>query len=203
MRKSIQRGWAYCSSCTAIIQEEARRVYAQRQAEERERVEEQRRQRERAEEEARRKLRTLDDLHKLTGSQFEELIASLFKRDGYAVRRCGGSGDEGIDLVLELSGTKDVVQCKRWKADIGSPVVREFYGSMMHANARHGFIITTASYSQSARAFALGEADFAYFRPDLLHWIDGGYSSREETRQHAQGPMSDGQNVFDPRVVLG
>ena len=193
----------YCSSCTATMQEEARQAYAQRQAEERARAEEQRRQREHAEEEARRRLRTLEELQRLTGSQFEELIASLFQRDGYSVRRCGGSGDEGIDLILDLSDTKDVVQCKRWKSDIGSPVVREFYGSLMHANARHGFIITTASFSQNARAFALGKPISLIAGRQILRWIDGAYCSRDKTRQHAGSPRSDAGDGFDPYVVLG
>jgi hypothetical protein len=123
----------YCPSCTATVQEEARQAHEKWQAEERAKADEQRSQRDRAEEEARRRLHTLEDLHRLTGSQFEQLIASLFRRDGYVVRHCGGSGDEGIDLVVEVSDVKDVVQCKRWKSDIGSPVVRDFYGSLMHA----------------------------------------------------------------------
>jgi restriction system protein len=194
---------AYCADCTAKIQEEARRANAQRQAEERARVDEQRRQKERAEEEARRRLRTMEDLQRLTGTQFEELIASLFKRDGYVVRRCGGSGDEGIDLILELSDAKDVVQCKRWKSDIGSPIVREFYGSLMHANARHGFIITTASFSQSARAFALGKPISLIAGREILRWVDGAYSSREENRQRTHSPRRDVGDGFDPYVVLG
>jgi uncharacterized Zn finger protein (UPF0148 family) len=192
----------YCPSCVATTQGEERRAHAQRQAEEQAKADERRRQRERSEEEARRRLRTLDELHKLTGPKFEELIASLFKRDGYLVHRCGGSGDEGIDLILEMAETRDVVQCKRWKADVGSPVVRDFYGALMHANARHGFIITTASFSQSARAFARGKPISLISGSDILRWIDGVYSSRA-SRQHTQSAKSEAPNGFDAYVVLG
>ena len=145
----------------------------------------------------------MEGLNKLTGPQFEELIASLFKRDGYLVHRCGGSGDEGIDLILQVAGTKDVVQCKRWKADIGSPVVRDFYGALMHANARHGFIITTASFSQSARAFARGKPISLISGPDILRWIDGAYSSREGPQQRTESVRNNERNGFDAHVVLG
>ena len=82
---------------------------------------------------ARHRPKTLQELQRLTGTEFERLIASLFIEDGYVVSARGGSGDEGIDLILQIGTSRDVVQCKRWKSDIGSPVIREFYGSMMHA----------------------------------------------------------------------
>jgi restriction endonuclease Mrr len=101
--------------------------------------EERARQREQRKEDARRRLGTMDELHRLIGRQFEELIASLFRKDRYVVHHCGGSGDEEIDLVIALDQSKDMVQCKRWKSNIGSPVVRDFYGAVMCA-AANGFI---------------------------------------------------------------
>ncbi len=185
------------------MREAARRSSAQREAEERARADEQRRLREQREEGERQRLRTLAELNKLTGRQFEELIASLFKKDGYAVRHCGGSGDEGIDLILELDQSKDVVQCKRWKSDIGSPVIRDFYGAIMHAAARHGFIITTASFSSSARAFALGKPITLISGPDILSWINSTYSPRDNSRQSSQSHKNQEKNGFDPYAVLG
>jgi DnaJ-domain-containing protein 1 len=158
------------------------------------------------EEERRRKLRTLEQLQQLTGREFEDLIAGLFREDGYTVRQCGGSGDEGIDLIIEISMSKDVVQCKRWKSDVGSPVVRDFYGALMHASARHGFIITTASFSESAHSFARGKAISLISGPDLIRWIDGSYSARcaaQNPRQQKPKPEPVTTALFDPFSVLG
>ena len=141
---------------------------AQRQAEyRREREAEARAQQQRRREEGtREKLRTLEDLQRLTGTDFERLVASLFTRDGYKVSWCDVSGDEGIDMVLEMGGSKDVVQCKRCKGDIGPPAIREFYRSMRQAGARRGFVIATASFTHSAK-------EFVDERPITL--IDGHY----------------------------
>ncbi|UWZ85143.1 restriction endonuclease [Occallatibacter riparius] len=186
-------------------------AFDQRMAEEASRQERQRREAERQEEERKRKLRTLEGLQQLSGTEFEELIASLFRKDGYTVRCCGGSGDEGIDLILQIASDKDVVQCKRWKNDIGSPVVREFYGSMMHANARHGFMITTAAFSQSARSFAKGKPITLISGSDILRWIERDYSARRsaESSERYRGHQSDSASAtgtagsFDPYRILG
>ena len=140
---------------------------------------------------------SIADLQRLTGDQFESLVASLFERDGYKVTRRGGSGDEGIDIILHLGMEKDVVQCKRWKNDIGSPVIREFYGSMMHVGARHGFVITTASFSSSAREFSAGKPIILIDGQYLLSWVNGTKSTRSDTG--ARATRGDG---FDPYEIL-
>jgi len=192
---------AYCSTCSATMSEAARRASEQREAEQRARADEERRAREQREREENRETSTLADLNRLTGSQFEALIGSLFKKDGYTVRHCGGSGDEGIDLVLLMGQEKDVVQCKRWKSDIGSPVLRDFYGALMHAAARHGFIITTASFSPSARDFARGKPISLISGPEILRWINGSYSSRDQKASRPKTSSDTG--TFDPYAVLG
>ena len=48
----------------------------------------------------------------------------------------------GLDLIY--------IQAKRWKNSVGSPVVREFGGSLSAKRARRGVIITTSSYTKDA-----------------------------------------------------
>ncbi|WP_256959839.1 restriction endonuclease, partial [Streptomyces viridochromogenes] len=44
--------------------------------------------------------RTLAEVDAMTGTEFEELVASLCRRDGFtAVRRVGGANDNGADVV--------------------------------------------------------------------------------------------------------
>jgi len=57
-----------------------------------------RRSREHARREFLRRLRELD------GPDFESFLEVLFTRMGYDVVVTGGSGDDGIDLVAELTG---------------------------------------------------------------------------------------------------
>jgi Restriction endonuclease/DnaJ domain len=146
------------------------------------------------EEETREKPRTLEDLQGLPGTDFERLIASLFIRDGYKVSRCEGLGDEGIDMVVEMEESKDVVQCNRWKGDISSTAIREFYDSMMHAGARRGFVVATASFTPSAKEFAEGKPITLINGHYLLAWISWAGRGEARAAQH------DGD--FDPYEVL-
>jgi DnaJ-domain-containing protein 1 len=165
-------------------QQQRRQEEAQRQAEyawypEAEASAEQQRPRE---EETQERLRTIEDLQRMTGTDFERLIASLFIRDGYKVAHCKGSGykDEDIDMVLEMEGSKDVVQCKQGKHNVGSPVIREFYGSMMRADARCGFVIATASFTHGAKEFVVGKPITLIDGHYLLAWIS--WADRGEAR---------------------
>jgi len=178
---------ALCTSCLhkqneadRAAREQAETARKRKEAEEPSRREADIQHRQREERERRARLRTIEGLDKLTGSEFEELIESLFRDDGYEVQRCGRSRDDGIDLIIKVSTSTDVVQCMRWRSDIRSPVVHEFYGAMMHADARHGFIVTTADFSVNARAFARGKPISLISGQDLVRWIDRRYSARAE-----------------------
>jgi hypothetical protein len=182
-----------CDSCEARFRvAEIRHSEDQRQREAEACAEQQHR-----EKETRERVCSLEDLQRLPGADFEQLIASLFIRDGYKVARCRASGNDGIDMVLEMGGSRDVVQCKRWKGDIGPPVIHEFYGSMMRAGARRGFVVATASFTHSAKEFADGKPIALVDGHYLLAWISWAGLAMEEGSE-AQRDLD-----FNPYEVLG
>lgn len=91
------------------------------------------------------------DICSLTPSEFEEYVGVLFEKEGYHVKRTGGSGDRGIDLVVYQNRETSVVQCKRYEDDIGPGAVRELIGAMTNAGATHGFLVTTSGFTIGAR----------------------------------------------------
>jgi restriction system protein len=103
---------------------------------------------------------TLDEILRLSPGGFEEFVADLFRRKGYSVRVVGADGDHGVDLEMtDPNGDRVLVQCKRWdRRWIGEPVVRDFYGALMHdGSAVRGYIVTTSFFSNAARAWAEGK----------------------------------------------
>jgi len=93
---------------------------------------------------------------KLSRKPFEDLIAEVYRGEGYLVEQAaGGRRDGGYDLVL-LRENSVLVQCKHWLVDqVGVPHVRELAKAMHKVGATGGVFITTGTYTKSAREFAI------------------------------------------------
>lgn len=99
-----------------------------------------------------------DALDGMSWREFEILVGEVFRLQGFSVSETGGGGaDGGVDLVLSKGTEKFLVQCKQWKAyKVGVDVVRELYGVMAAKGATGGFVVTSGSFSEDAKAFANG-----------------------------------------------
>jgi len=98
---------------------------------------------------------SVEQLYALSPRAFEHFVAELFERRGYAVEVRGRAGDLGVDLALtRLDGRRAIVQCKRYRHQVGPDIVRELFGTMVHERAFHGFLVTTAEISDAARHWA-------------------------------------------------
>ncbi len=102
---------------------------------------------------------SLEKLQLLTPSEFEAYVAyQLFERHGYDVVNVRDTKDGGIDvLITDPQGQQAIVQCKRYRGNVGEPIVRDLYGTMIHAGATHAYLITTARFSLEAQRWAIGK----------------------------------------------
>ena len=109
----------------------------------------------------------LDRVRNSTPQFFEELIVDLLLSMGYggpaddAGRVLGGSGDDGVDGVIDqdpLGVDQVYVQAKRYKEDnaVGAPAIRDFFGAVNLKKAQKGIFFTSSAFSPSARAAAEG-----------------------------------------------
>lgn len=102
--------------------------------------------------------KSISQMQALVPERFEELVAKMFKQKGYDSTVTPQQGDHGIDVVLRApNGEKEVVQCKRYQGQVGEPVVRDFFGAMMHENAVRGYIVTTGEFTQQAKSWTRGK----------------------------------------------
>lgn len=121
------------------------------------------------------------NLAQVSPSKFEAIIGELFEAMGYRVSRVGRAGDEGIDLICYSPQHElVVVQCKRFRGTVGSPVVQGFYGSMMHRKAGSGFIVTTGKFSIPARKFAEGK-NITFIDGNNLRYLIAKHTSEDGT----------------------
>ncbi|MGW1225276.1 restriction endonuclease [Streptomyces sp. NPDC002530] len=121
--------------------------------------------------------RTLAEMDVMTGTEFEEQVAVLCRRDGCTdVRRVGGANDHGADVVGRLpDGRSMVVQCKRYAPTrtIASREMRDLLGAKVHFGVDVAVFVTTTWFSRPSEGFALQHGIIAVHRDHLGLWNGG------------------------------
>ncbi|MEV4747567.1 restriction endonuclease [Streptosporangium sp. NPDC049248] len=126
----------------------------------------------------------LERVDRMTGVEFESLVEALLRRDGFhKVRRIGGSGDGGVDVIgTAPAGDLFVIQCKRWAKSVGSPEVRNLLGAL-HAYPEHrGVLVTTTRFTAPAKQCAAGTNLLLIDREQLAAWLNGAPALAPPTR---------------------
>lgn len=113
----------------------------------------------------------MESVYYMDGHTFEFFMADLFRKQGYSVQVTPGSGDHGIDLLLDLDGRKIAIQLKRWKLPVGDTVVYETRNGMLYYWAQEAWIITTSSFTKGAKAMAKSYRVRLIDGDELANWM--------------------------------
>lgn len=84
------------------------------------------------------------------GDELEIHCEECLKAAGWKIRRIGGSGDQGIDLIAEKNSVRVVVQCKNYSNPVGNSAVQEIHTGKAFEEADHAVVITSSSYTSAA-----------------------------------------------------
>ncbi|MFE1575389.1 restriction endonuclease [Streptomyces fradiae] len=121
--------------------------------------------------------RTLAEVDAMTGTEFEDFVVELCRRDGCTeARRVGGSHDNGADVRGVLpDGRSMVIQCKRYtpRSRIPSREVRDLLGAKAHFKADVAVFVATTYFSGPAERFATENEILAVHRDHLGLWNNG------------------------------
>lgn len=110
--------------------------------------------------------------------EFEQLIATLLREEGFDCTVTQASRDGGKDIVAIRSGSGQeyilLVECKKWLAqNVGLDVVQRAVGVKYIEKADHSMIVTTAHFTQPASEVAsrvVGELTLVD-RNTLADWL--------------------------------
>lgn len=92
----------------------------------------------------------VNELVKLSGTEFEHYLAGLFKSHGYHVETTPKTGDYGADLLLHKDKQKIAVQAKRWVGSVGVGAVQEALSGMAYYRCNSAWVVTTGNYTPNA-----------------------------------------------------
>ncbi len=92
----------------------------------------------------------IDELKKLSGTEFEDYLAELFKSHGYQVQTTPSTGDYGADLILHKDQQLIAVQAKCYSGSVGVSAVQEALSGMAYYSCHSAWVVTTGNYTANA-----------------------------------------------------
>lgn len=103
--------------------------------------------------------KSVTTIRELSWRELEELVAEVYRRQGYQVtENSRGGSDGGVDIRLQKDGALHFIQCKQWKSQkIGVTVVCELYGVMAAEGAASASVVCSGIFTQEAKNFAFGK----------------------------------------------
>jgi restriction system protein len=109
------------------------------------------------------------EIDRMSGHEFEEKLALMFRSLGYRAEIVGTKGgDFGGDLVVSRDSTRTVVQAKCWRKNVGVKAVQEAFTAkaMYHADA--AMVVTNAHFTNQAKTLARKNGVELWGRDELV-----------------------------------
>ncbi|MFQ9933679.1 MAG: restriction endonuclease [Lachnospiraceae bacterium] len=99
--------------------------------------------------------RSIEQIDKMTGREFEEFVAAVLEGCGYEIDEItAASGDYGADIIAVADGERIAVQCKRYGKPVGVKAVQEVISAMKHYSCQRAAVITNSTFTNQAYTLA-------------------------------------------------
>ena len=99
--------------------------------------------------------RYMEAAPEMDGFQFEEYVAGLLVKNGYAnVQVTQKTQDFGADITAENQSVRYVVQCKYYTSQVGVEAVQQIYAAKIHYDAHIAVVATNSVYTRAAKVLA-------------------------------------------------
>ncbi|WP_342549990.1 restriction endonuclease [Paenibacillus sp. FSL P2-0089] len=97
----------------------------------------------------------MSDIDLMTGHEFEHFVSGLFTKMGYLTTVTKGSGDQGIDVIVEKNDLKYGIQVKCYSNTVTNKAIQEVVAGIAHYKLDRGIVITNNYFTSSATELAL------------------------------------------------
>ncbi len=105
----------------------------------------------------------------MSGRDFEYWCAELLRKNGFKnVAVTPGSGDQGVDIVAYINGTKYAIQCKCFKNKLGNTPVQEVVAGRAYYSCEIAVVMTNSYFTKGACELAARNGVVLWDRDDLF-----------------------------------
>ena len=133
--------------------------------------------------------RHLANVRSMSGGQFEVFVAEVFRAMGHRAQVMGGSGDQGVDVVVATpDGRKIAVQCKNYARPVGNKPVQEVYAGARHHGCSQGWVVAPAGFTKGARELATSVGVNLFDERGIRSWIAQVEKAARAQREAADKP---------------
>jgi restriction system protein len=113
----------------------------------------------------------LSNIDNMSGQDFEYYVAKLMRSRGYSVQVTKGSGDLGVDLIVQSGITKYAVQTKRYDKKVPRTAVSDAVAGMKIYDCNIAMVITNNYFQKGAIDLAKVNNCILVDRNVLTEWI--------------------------------
>ena len=96
----------------------------------------------------------VEDYDLMSGQEFEQAIAKIFKNMGYQVTMTPTTGDQGIDIIAVRNGIRIGIQAKCYTGKVGNSAVQEVVAGKQYYNLNRCVVVTNSTFTSAAVALA-------------------------------------------------
>lgn len=115
---------------------------------------------------------TIQRLNEISDGEFEELMASYFREQGYVVGTTLASGGRGADLIIEAAERRISILLKRVDDPLGNSAVQDAVGGRAFYGAYEAWLITNNTFMQVTRFDARRKGVRLVDGEELAEWLD-------------------------------
>ncbi len=111
---------------------------------------------------------------RMTGEEFEDWLAVLFRAAGWRVRHTRVTGDFGADLILGHGPVDEVVvQAKRQSRPVGVAAVQQVAAARLHYGTEEAIVATNSTFTPAAIEMAESTGVALWDRDDIARELLG------------------------------
>ena len=107
------------------------------------------------------------DFRTMSPVEYEQHCAAMLRAAGWSVRTIGAVGDQGVDVLADLRGTRAAIQCKKYRQRAGNAAVQQVVAGKRHYGAQIAVVVAPVGFTRSAHELAASNAVILLSHDDL------------------------------------